>query len=410
MRQPGDPEGPGCPLQLSQGLPGPGCSQGKLDGRVEGPVGTPPDRLWAGGEPGQAGSGWGRGRYVRGQAFQGGSWEGWGWMPGLPGGPHHTGCLIRPRPFRVCVRLGVGWGPPGQGFWRMGRGASRHAQQCPPSGPAPPKMGLAPRELGEGVQSRFCPLKYKVLALGRAPLAPTGRAAGRKPAGLTWGARPPTILRGPCKGSQSLPAARGPPHSRCTLGSWAGGAHTHHPTRPPRGRGGPFWAIPEGLEPVVWGGPGASPPGRVPSPCPQGPRLPTPQAAGAPSGLSLRRRPWVCTPRDCTGHRDLAPTVPTPGTLRATRPALPTRLRMQGCPLDARGEFLPRVPPRPLLSLPRACPRVAPVFCPRPPLQALGAGGVGSLGRTVWEGGPSPRGLAGSCFQPSVWPGSRERS
>lgn len=108
---------------------------------------------------GGAGSGWGRGRYVRGQAFQGGSWEGWGWMPGLPGGPRHTGCLIRPRPFRVCVRLGVGWGPPGQGFWRMGRGASRHAQQCPPSGPAPPRMGLAPRELGEGVQSRFCPLK-----------------------------------------------------------------------------------------------------------------------------------------------------------------------------------------------------------------------------------------------------------
>ena len=44
LHQPGDAEGPGRPLQLFQGLPGPGCSQGKLDGRGVGPVGISPDR------------------------------------------------------------------------------------------------------------------------------------------------------------------------------------------------------------------------------------------------------------------------------------------------------------------------------------------------------------------------------
>ena len=245
----------------------------------------------------------------------------------------HTGCLIRPRPFRASVRLGVGLGPPGAGVLEDGEGCLLHAQQCPSFWSCPPKMGLAPRELREGVRSHFCPLKD--WPLGGPRSAPQAEQQAGSLRG-SRGARPPAILGGPCKGSQSFPAAwgsqsfpaaRGPSPPRCVgvpvfpavwgpspphcvgapleMHAWMlgwGGPHAPSRSATPSRGGSSLGQPQEGWSPWSGGGPGASPPGRVPSSCLQGPRLPTPQAAGAPSGLSLRRRAWVCTPQECTGE------------------------------------------------------------------------------------------------------------
>lgn len=101
-----------------------------------------------------------------------------------------------------------------------------------------------------------------------------------------------------------------------------------------------------------------------------------------------------------------------PGTLRAKRSALPTRLRTHDCslrPLDARGVSpsgsSQASPPPPQGPPPRGHGPLSTSASPSSRCRAMG-----SPGRTVGEGGPSPRGSAGSCSQPSVWPGSRERS
>ena len=124
----------------------------------------------------------------------------------------HTGCLIRPRPFRASVRLGVGLGPPGAGVLEDGEGCLLHAQQCPSFWSCPPKMGLAPRELREGVRSHFCPLKD--WPLGGPRSAPQAEQQAGSLRG-SRGARPPAILGGPCKGSQSSPLRGGPSPPRC---------------------------------------------------------------------------------------------------------------------------------------------------------------------------------------------------
>lgn len=96
--QPGGPEGPGRPLQLCQGLPGPGCSQGKLDPLWLGMGARAGERQLGGGgalpfreAPGRVGLD---------------AWAAWG----------PTGCLIRPRPFRHLSGWVWGGGPQGQGF------------------------------------------------------------------------------------------------------------------------------------------------------------------------------------------------------------------------------------------------------------------------------------------------------
>lgn len=101
-----------------------------------------------------------------------------------------------------------------------------------------------------------------------------------------------------------------------------------------------------------------------------------------------------------------------PGTLRAKRSALPTRLRTHDCslrPLDARGVSpsgsSQASPPPPQGPPPRGHGPLSTSASPSSRCRAMG-----SPGRTVGEGGPSPCGSAGSCSQPSVWPGSRERS
>ena len=178
----------------------------------------------------------------------------------------HTGCLIRPRPFRASVRLGVGLGPPGAGVLEDGEGCLLHAQQCPSFWSCPPKMGLAPRELREGVRSHFCPLKD--WPLGGPRSAPQAEQQAGSLRG-SRGARPPAILGGPCKGSQSSPLRGGPSLPRCVgaQSSPLRGGPTRDarvdaglgwPTRTiplghPESWGVLFGPAPGGLEPVVWG-------------------------------------------------------------------------------------------------------------------------------------------------------------
>lgn len=233
MRQPGDPEGPGYPLQLSQGLPGAGVLQESWMGGLWGRWGPHQVAFGPGRARAEPAAGGGGAAMSGGRPFREAPGRGGAGCLGCLGACATLAALLGAALQGVC-QAGCGLGASragGSGGWG---GASRHAQQCPPSVPLPQDGPGSQGARGGCAESL---LSFKGLAwVGpsrphrqssrpEACRAHMGRVTTRHPA---W-----TL-----QGSQSLPAARRPPHSRCTawLLGW-GWPTPHHPSRPPRGRG-----------------------------------------------------------------------------------------------------------------------------------------------------------------------------